>query len=168
MERAPRAVFCHPLEDLGLASPNVGLLTDIIACPGLDFCGLANTRSIPVAQRLSRRFNQLDRLHDIGELHINISGCINACGHHHVGHIGLLGVDKKGEEFYQITLGGSADENAALGKLIGPAVAADKVVDAVETIVNTYVDLRNDRERFIDTYARVGPAPFKERLYAPH
>jgi sulfite reductase (NADPH) hemoprotein beta-component len=152
----------------GLATPNVGLVSDIIACPGLDYCSLANARSIPVAQALSRRFHDLDRAHDIGELHLNISGCINACGHHHVGHIGILGVDKKGEEFYQITLGGNADQDAALGKLIGPAFARDQVVDAVETIVDTYVDLRTDGERFIDTYRRVGPTPFKETLYAAH
>ena len=166
--RADLAALWRALDGLGLATPNVGLLTDIIACPGLDYCALANTRSIPIAQRISRRFGELDRLHDIGELHVNISGCINACGHHHVGHIGILGVDKKGEEFYQITLGGSADENAALGRLVGPAVSSDQIVDAIETIVETYVGMRDDGERFIDTYRRLGPAPFKEKLYAPH
>ncbi len=166
--RAELHALWRALEGLGLATPNVGLVTDIIACPGLDYCALANTRSISIAQRISRRFGELDRVHDIGELHINISGCINACGHHHVGHIGILGVDKKGEEFYQITLGGSADENAALGRLVGPAVSSDRIVDAIETIVETYVGMRDDGERFIDTYRRVGPAPFKEKLYAPH
>jgi sulfite reductase (NADPH) hemoprotein beta-component len=166
--RADLAALWRALDGLGLATPNVGLLTDIIACPGLDYCALANTRSIPIAQRISKRFGELDRLHDIGELHVNISGCINACGHHHVGHIGILGVDKKGEEFYQITLGGSADENAALGRLVGPAVSSNQVVDAIETIVETYVGMRDDGERFIDTYRRVGPGPFKEKLYATH
>ena len=156
------------LEGHGLDTPNVGLISDIIACPGLDFCNLANARSIPVAQAITRRFGDLQRQHDIGELKLKISGCINACGHHHVGHIGILGVDKKGEEFYQITLGGSADENAALGKIVGPAFAYDEVVDAVETIVDTYLEQRRDGERFNDTYARVGLQPFKEKLYAAH
>ena len=150
----------------GLGTPNVGLVTDMIACPGLDYCNLANARSIPVAQRISQRFSDLKKQHEIGDLKIKISGCINACGHHHVGHIGILGVDKKGEEFYQITLGGSADENAAVGKILGPAFSYDDVVDAIENIVETYLDLRQDGERFNDTYARVGGAPFKEKLYA--
>jgi len=150
----------------GLGTPNVGLVTDMIACPGLDYCNLANARSIPVAQRISQRFSDLNKQHEIGDLKIKISGCINACGHHHAGHIGILGVDKKGEEFYQITLGGSADEKAAIGKILGPAFSYDDVVDAVENIVQTYLDLRQDGERFNDTYARVGAAPFKEKLYA--
>ena len=150
----------------GLATPNIGLVSDIIACPGLDYCNLANARSIPVAQRISQRFSDLNRQHEIGDLKIKISGCINACGHHHVGHIGILGVDKKGEEFYQITLGGSADENAAIGKIVGPAFSYDDVVDAVDTIVDTYLGLRQDNEKFNDTYARVGITPFKEKLYA--
>jgi sulfite reductase (NADPH) hemoprotein beta-component len=149
----------------GLATANIGLIGDIIACPGLDYCGLATTRSIPVAQRISRLFANLDRQHDIGELRLKISGCINACGHHHVGHIGILGVDRKGEEYYQITLGGRADEDAAIGKIVGPAFASDDVVDAVETVVHTYLGLRRDGERFVDTYERVGQAPFKEALY---
>ena len=149
-----------------LASANIGLLGDIIACPGLDYCGLATARSIPVAQRISRRFANLKRQHDIGELHLNISGCINACGHHHVGHIGILGVDRKGEEFYQITLGGSADENAEIGRVVGPAFASDVIVDAVENIVDTYLETRRDGEKFIDTYRRIGLQPFKEKLYA--
>ena len=153
------------LEPLGLATANIGLVSDIIACPGLDYCSLANARAIPVAEQLGRRFAEIKRAHDVGKLHINISGCINACGHHHVGHIGLLGVDKNGAEHYQITLGGRADEHAALGKLLGPAVPYDAVVDAVERIVETYVRLRRDGEIFIDTVARVGVAPFKEAVY---
>jgi sulfite reductase (NADPH) hemoprotein beta-component len=149
----------------GLATANIGLIGDIIACPGLDYCGLATTRSIPVAQQISTLFADLDKQHDIGELRLKISGCINACGHHHVGHIGILGVDRKGAEFYQITLGGRADENAAIGKIIGRAFAADAVVGAVETIINLYLDLRRDGERFIDAYERLGRAPFKEALY---
>ena len=154
------------LRDIGMATPNLGLISDIIACPGLDYCGLANARSIPVAQRISNRFADLKRQHDIGELKIKISGCINACGHHHVGHIGILGLDRKGEEYYQITLGGSADQDAAIGKIVGPAFSSEAVVDAVETVVNTYVELRQNGERFVDTYRRVGKEPFKERLYA--
>ncbi|HEY9549305.1 MAG TPA: nitrite/sulfite reductase, partial [Kiloniellaceae bacterium] len=154
------------LEASGLGTPNVGLVSDIIACPGLDYCNLANARSIPVAQRITQRFGDLQRQHEIGDLKIKISGCINACGHHHVGHIGILGVDKKGEEFYQITLGGSADENAAVGKIVGPAFSYDRVVDAVDSIVATYLEQRRDGERFNDTLARVGHAPFKEKLYA--
>ena len=157
------------LVDGELATANIGLLGDIIACPGLDYCNLANARSIPVAQRIGRRFADLKRQHEIGELTLNISGCINACGHHHVGHIGLLGVDKKGEEFYQITLGGRRDEQAAVGRIVGPAFSGDQVVDAVETIVNTYLEQRADAdERFIDTVGRIGLQPFKENLYAPH
>jgi len=156
------------LVPLGLATANVGLTTDIIACPGLDYCDLANARSIPIAQRITERFDDIARVHDIGELRLKISGCINACGHHHVGHIGILGVDKKGEEYYQITLGGDATETAALGELIGPAFSSDEVVDAVETIVETYVDVRNEGERFLDTYRRLSAEPFKEKLYAAH
>ncbi len=159
-------VVWRRLAEAGLGTANLGLVSDIIACPGLDYCNLANARSIPVAQRISQRFADLRRQHDIGELKIKISGCINACGHHHVGHIGILGVDKKGTEFYQITLGGSADEDAALGRIVGPAFSYDDVVDAVETIVDTYVAIRRDGERFNDTVARVGLAPFKETLYA--
>ena len=154
------------LEAQGLATPNVGLVTDIIACPGLDYCSLANARAIPVAQRISAAFGDLARQKTIGDLEIKISGCINACGHHHVGHIGILGVDKKGEEFYQVTLGGSADENASIGEIVGPAFSSDNVVGAVETVVDTYLARRQDGERFIDTYRRVGLDPFKEALYA--
>jgi sulfite reductase (NADPH) hemoprotein beta-component len=148
-----------------LATANLGLISDQIACPGLDYCNLANARSIPLAQEISERFADLDRQYDIGELKIKISGCINACGHHHVGHIGILGVDKKGTEFYQISLGGAADENAAIGQITGRAFTEEDIVDAIETIVTTYTDLRADGERFIDTYNRLGMAPFKERLY---
>ena len=154
------------LQTLGLATPNVGLLGDIIACPGLDYCNLANARSIPIAQRISERFGDLDRQHDIGKITLNISGCINACGHHHVGNIGILGVDKKGTEFYQVTLGGSADENTSIGDIVGPAFDEHHVVDAIETVVNTYLEIRKNGESFIETYRRVGLAPFKETLYA--
>ena len=150
----------------GFAEANAGLITDIIACPGLDYCALANARSIPIAQRISERFAELARQHEIGELKIKISGCINACGHHHVGHIGILGVEKKGEELYQITLGGDGDGKTAIGKILGPALSADKVVEAVDAMVETYLDNRGDGERFLDTYRRIGAEPFKERVYA--
>ena len=149
-----------------LATPNIGLISDSIACPGLDYCNLANARSIPLAQEISTHFADLDKQYNIGELKIKISGCINACGHHHVGHIGILGVDKKGREFYQISLGGSADEQASLGDITGQAFTEDKVVGAIDTIVETYLGLREPEERFLDTYKRVGMAPFKEQLYA--
>ena len=149
-----------------LATPNFGLLSDIIACPGLDYCALANARSIPIAQAISQRFADLERQHEIGPITLNISGCINACAHHHVGNIGILGVDKKGVEFYQITLGGRADEGAAIGEIVGPAFGAEEVPDAIETIIETYLAQRGEGETFVDTYTRVGLAPFKERLYA--
>lgn len=154
------------LVEAGLATGNIGLAGDIIACPGLDYCDLANARSIPVSQAISERFADLNRQYDIGPLEIKISGCINACGHHHVGHIGILGVDRKGEEHYQLTLGGRADDAAAIGKITGPGFSADGIVDAVETVVETYLTLRLDpAERFIDTLERLGFQPFKERLY---
>jgi sulfite reductase (NADPH) hemoprotein beta-component len=168
VKQADLYALWRELAPLGLATANIGRVTDIIACPGLDYCSLANARSIPIAQEITRRFNDLARIHDIDELRIKISGCINACGHHHVGHIGILGVDKKGEEFYQITLGGDATQTAAIGAIIGPAFSSAEVVDAVETLVNTYVEIRKPAERFLDTYRRVGPAPFKEKLYATH
>jgi sulfite reductase (NADPH) hemoprotein beta-component len=150
-----------------LATPNVGLVSDIIACPGLDYCSLANARSIPLAQDLTQRFKDHDLARTIGRLHINISGCINACGHHHVGHIGILGVEKNGEEFYQITLGGRADEHAQLGTLLGPAVPYDELVDVIEDVVAAYIELRaRPEELFIDTVQRVGVEPFKEQVYA--
>ncbi len=166
VKRADLFALWEQLAELGLATPNIGLTSDIICCPGLDYCGLATARSIPVAQQISERFKDIDRLHQIGDVEIKISGCINACGHHHVGHIGILGLDKAGEEFYQVTLGGSASEDAAVGKVVGPGFSNDEIVDAVETILDTYVDIREEGERFIDTFQRVGMKPFKERLYA--
>ncbi|MBO6685628.1 MAG: nitrite/sulfite reductase [Parvibaculum sp.] len=151
-----------------LATANINLITDQIACPGLDYCALANARSIPLAQEISRRFADIERQHEIGELKINTSGCINACGHHHVGHIGILGVDKKGVEYYQVTLGGAADEKTAIGDIVGRAFTEDEIVDAIETIVTTYIGKRNEGERFIDTYRRIGVEPFKESLYETH
>jgi sulfite reductase (NADPH) hemoprotein beta-component len=154
------------LEKAGLATANSNLITDMIACPGLDYCALANARSIPVAQAISERFGSQARQEEIGELKIKISGCINACGHHHVGHIGLLGVEKKGAELYQITLGGSGDENSSIGEIIGRGFEPEKVTDAVETIVDTYLGLRLDpKETFLEAYRRVGPKPFKDALY---
>jgi len=162
-----KAVY-DALKAADLATPNVNLITDQIACPGLDYCNLANARSIPIAQEISNRFADLERQHEIGELKINTSGCINACGHHHVGHIGILGVDKKGVEYYQVTLGGSADENTAIGDILGPAFTEQDLPDAIEKIVKIYLDIRQDGERFIDTYARVGIQPFKENVYEAH
>ncbi|OCJ12306.1 sulfite reductase [Rhizobium sp. AC27/96] len=154
------------LVTVGLETANAGLITDIIACPGLDYCALANARSIPVAQEISTRFGSAERQAEIGELKIKISGCINACGHHHVGHIGLLGVEKKGAELYQITLGGSGDEHTSIGEIIGRGFEPEKVTDAIETIVDTYIGLRLDpSEIFLDAYRRVGPQPFKDALY---
>ena len=152
---------------LGFAEANVGKITDIIACPGLDYCALANARSIPVAQRISNHFAAIARQHDIGDLKIKISGCINACGHHHVGHIGILGVDKNGVELYQISLGGDVDfGRTALGTILGPAVPADRVVESVDALVATYLEARTMGERFVDTYRRIGVQPFKDRVYA--
>jgi sulfite reductase (NADPH) hemoprotein beta-component len=154
------------LDEANLATPNAGLVTDIIACPGLDYCALANARSIPVAQRISERFASQARQTEIGELKIKISGCINACGHHHVGHIGILGVEKKGEEFYQLSLGGSGDEQASVGEIIGHGFSSAEVVDAVETLVDTYLKHRQSpQENFLAAYRRLGQAPFKEALY---
>jgi sulfite reductase (NADPH) hemoprotein beta-component len=154
------------LKEAGLAAANYGLVGDIIACPGLDYCALATARSIPVSQSISRKFANLDVQEDIGPIKINISGCINACGHHHVGHIGILGLDKKGEEFYQITLGGSSAENSSIGTILGPGFAGEEVADAIATILDTYKDLRQPGETFLATYRRVGSKPFKEALYA--
>ncbi|TPQ49187.1 sulfite reductase, partial [Prosthecomicrobium hirschii] len=149
-----------------LATANVGLASDIIACPGLDYCSLANARSIPVAQRISERLGAPDRQAEIGPLQIKISGCINACGHHHVGHIGILGVDRKGEEFYQLTLGGSADETASIGDITGRGFSTAEVVDAIETVVDTYIARRQSAdETFLEAYRRLGLQPFKEALY---
>ena len=156
------------LDKAGLGTANHALITDIIACPGLDYCDLANARSINIAQAVSKRFEDLDRQRNIGELKMKISGCINACGHHHVGHIGILGVDKKGVEFYQITLGGAGDETATLGEILGPAFGEADVPDAIEKLIDTYIGLRTPGERFLDTYRRVGIQPFREKLYAAH
>ncbi|MFT4253596.1 MAG: nitrite/sulfite reductase, partial [Caulobacter sp.] len=154
------------LEANGLATANIDLVSDIIACPGLDYCALANARAIPIAQDIAKTFADPDRAQTIGELKIKISGCINACGHHHVAHIGILGVDKKGEEFYQLSLGGSGAEDASIGKILGPALPADKVAPAIDTLVDTYLAARQGEERFLDTYRRVGLEPFKEAVYA--
>ena len=149
----------------GLATANIGLASDIIACPGLDYCGLATARSIPIAQAISTRFGEGERARALGEVKIKISGCINACGHHHVGHIGILGLERKGVETYQLTLGGSADETCAVGAITGPGFSADGIVDAVETVMTTYLGLRRADEPFIDAFRRVGMAPFKAALY---
>ncbi len=150
---------------VGLATPNINLVSDMIACPGLDYCALANARAIPIAQAIGQTFADPARAEAIGELKIKISGCINACGHHHVGHIGILGVDKKGEEFYQLTLGGSGAEDAAIGHVLGPALGADKVADAIDTLVEAYMAIRQPGERFLDTYRRTGVGPFKAAVY---
>ncbi len=150
---------------VGLATPNINLVSDMIACPGLDYCALANARAIPIAQAIGQTFADPARAEAIGELKIKISGCINACGHHHVGHIGILGVDKKGEEFYQLTLGGSGAEDAAIGHVLGPAIGADKVADAIDTLVEAYMAIRQPGERFLDTYRRTGVGPFKAAVY---
>jgi len=154
------------LATAGLATPNIGLVTDMICCPGLDFCSLANAASIPVALAIQARFDDLDYLHDIGELELKMSGCMNACGHHHVGHIGILGVDKNGAEFYQFTLGGVAGDGARLGERLGPAVPRGEVVETLVHILDVYLGERNAEERFIDTVRRIGVTPFKERVYA--
>ena len=166
------ALFAR-LAALGLATSNAGLITDMICCPGLDYCDLANARSIPIAQKISERFADLSRQHAIGELKLKMSGCINACGHHHAGHIGILGVDKKGVEFYQLQLGGSAAEDASIGEILGPGFGEHEIVDAIERVVDLYLKLRGPGERFLDTYRRVGLEPFKqvayqEQLHAAH
>ncbi len=150
----------------GFATPNLNMLTDIICCPGGDYCGLANAKSIPVAEQLQIKFDDLDFIYDLGELHLNISGCMNACGHHHVGNIGILGVDKRGDEFYQVSLGGSAGRDASLGKILGPSFARAEMPEVVEKLLNVYVENRTEEELFIDTYRRIGLDPFKERVYA--
>jgi sulfite reductase (NADPH) hemoprotein beta-component len=153
------------LVEADLADVNLDLVTDIIACPGLDYCSLANARSIPVAQKIAQRFADLDRQRELGELKIKISGCINACGHHHAGNIGILGVDKKGSEAYQLLLGGSGDENTSQAKITGPGFDEDGVVDAVEKATDVYLRERAQGERFLDTYRRIGMEPFKEAIY---
>jgi sulfite reductase (NADPH) hemoprotein beta-component len=159
-------VIYDSLVEIGLAEGNHQFITDIIACPGLDFCALANARSIPIAQELSKRFSAPERQREIGELKIKISGCINACGHHHVGHIGILGVEKKGTELYQITVGGDATENAAIGDILGPGFLPEEVPNAIERLVETYLQKREGQhEPFIAAFRRLGEAPFKEALY---
>jgi len=154
------------LEKAGLATPNIGTLTDMICCPGLDFCSLANAGSIDVAKLINERFDDYDYLYDLGELEVKMSGCMNACGHHHVGHIGILGVDKSGEEWYQITIGGAAGADASLGEVIGPSVAKAEVPETIARLLDVYVDRREPEERFLDTVRRLGVKPFKERVYA--
>jgi sulfite reductase (NADPH) hemoprotein beta-component len=156
------------LRELGLAMPNIGTLTDMIACPGLDFCSLANAGTLKVANQIQQQFDDLDYLYDLGDIEIKMSGCMNACGHHHVGHIGILGVDKHGEEWYQITLGGSVNGSTSLGEVIGPSVAQAEVASTIERIVEVYRAEREDGERFIETFRRIGVKPFKERAYATH
>jgi sulfite reductase (NADPH) hemoprotein beta-component len=166
VEQAQLFELWHELREQGIATPNIGLLTDMICCPGGDFCSLANAKSIPVAESIQRRFDDLDYLFDIGELDLNISGCMNACGHHHVGHIGILGVDKKGAEFYQVSLGGSSGRDASLGQILGPSFAQDVMPDVIEKIIAVYVEQRTEDEQFIDTFRRIGIDRFKERVYA--
>ncbi|WP_288388137.1 nitrite/sulfite reductase, partial [uncultured Cobetia sp.] len=148
------------------ANPTVGTLADMICCPGGDFCSLANAKSIPIAQALQDRFEDLDFLYDLGPLDLNISGCMNACGHHHVGNIGILGVDKKGQEFYQVSLGGRSDDNATLGKILGPSFNAEDMPNVIDKVLQVYVEQRLEDEVFVDTYHRIGMKPFKERVYA--
>jgi len=150
----------------GLATPNIGLLTDIICCPGGDFCSLANAKSIPIAQAIAERFDRIDFLHDIGDFELNISGCINACGHHHVGNIGVLGVDKDGSEWYQVSIGGAQGNNSAIGKIIGPSFSAQQMPEVIDRLLQVYVRERTPEERFVDTAQRLGITPFKEYVYA--
>jgi len=154
------------LQSAGLATANIGYLTDIICCPGGDYCSLANAKSIPVAEAIQSRFDDMDYVYDLGLLELNISGCMNACGHHHIGHIGVLGVDKKGQEFYQVSLGGSQSKEASIGKILGPSFKQENMPDVIENLLNTFIDLREEDEPFLDTYRRVGIEPFKERVYA--
>jgi sulfite reductase (NADPH) hemoprotein beta-component len=169
VRRADLYALWREARELGLATPNLGLLTNIIACPGGDFCSLANAKSIPVAQAIQRRFDDLDYLHDIGELDLNISGCMNSCGHHHAGHIGILGVDKQGAEFYQISIGGSQGNDASIGKVIGRSVSQEEVPDVIEKLIDTYLAQRDsEHERFVDTVRRIGIEPFKEAVYGDH
>ncbi|MDG4594287.1 MAG: nitrite/sulfite reductase [Candidatus Contendobacter sp.] len=157
----------HALKGQKLAAPVIGTLADMICCPGLDFCSLANASSIAIAQQINDKFDQLDYLYDFGDLRLNMSGCMNACGHHHVGHIGILGVDKKGEEWYQISLGGSSENDVTLGDILGPSVPKAEVANTLERILRVYVERREDGERFLDTFRRIGLEPFRVRAYAP-
>ena len=159
-------VLWQALEGLALSTPNIGTLTDMICCPGLDFCSLANAGSIPIAKQIQARFDDFDYLYDLGPIEIKMSGCMNACGHHHIGHIGILGVDKHGKEWYQITIGGSAAAPAALGQVIGPSVAKEAVADTIAKLLEVYLEERQDEdERFLDTVRRIGIEPFQERVY---
>ena len=166
VQQAETFELWHALDEAGLATPNIGTLTDMICCPGLDFCSLANAGSIDVAKLINERFDDYDYLYDLGELEIKMSGCMNACGHHHVGHIGILGVDKSGEEWYQITIGGAAGADATLGQVIGPSVAKTAVPETIARLLEVYVQQREPEERFLDTVRRLGVKPFKERVYA--
>jgi sulfite reductase (NADPH) hemoprotein beta-component len=168
VRQADLVALWKALKDIELGTPNIGTLTDMICCPGGDFCALANARSIPLAEAINERFDDLDYLYDLGEIQLKMSGCMNGCGHHSVGHIGILGVDKSGEEWYQITLGGSTGGNdASLGQVIGPSVAHNDVAETVERIINVFVEHRQEEERFLDTFRRIGVAPFKAKVYAP-
>lgn len=165
VEQADLYGLWEKLDAQSLATPNIGLLTDMICCPGLDFCNLANAGSIPIAKQINDKFSDMDYLHDIGDIKVKMSGCMNACGHHHVGHIGILGVDKKGVEFYQLTLGGSSENDARLGDRLGPAIEKENVADTIAEILNVYVDNRIEEETFLETYRRIGIEPFKQRVY---
>ena len=165
VRKADLHALWQALDEAGLAAANLDLISDIIACPGLDYCSLANARSIPIAQKIATRFADAERQRDLGELKLKISGCINACGHHHAGHIGILGVDRKGEENYQLLFGGSGAEDASLAKIVGPGFSEDGIVDAVEKATDVYLRERAPGERFLDTYRRVGMQPFKEAIY---
>jgi len=156
------------LAELKLATPNIGTATDMICCPGLDFCSLANAGSIGIAKEINEALDDMDYIHDIGDLKINMSGCMNGCAHQSVGHIGILGVDKKGTEWYQLTLGGSSENNAAIGERLGPAVAKDQITQAIVTILDVYIKQRLEEESFLDMVNRVGITPFKEQVYANH
>jgi sulfite reductase (NADPH) hemoprotein beta-component len=166
VEQTSLLALWQALKAQKLATPNIGFLTDMICCPGGDYCALANAKSLPVAEAIQQRFADLDYLYDLGPLDLNISGCMNACGHHHIGHIGILGVDKKGEEFYQVSLGGNQDKDTSIGKILGPSFRQQDMPDVIENILGTYVAQRAEEESFLDTYRRVGPEPFKERVYA--
>ena len=166
VEIASLKALWQRLQQAGLATANIGYLTDMICCPGGDYCSLANAKSIPVAEAIQARFEDLDYLYDLGPLELNISGCMNACGHHHIGNIGILGVDKKGQEFYQVSLGGSQAKDASIGKILGPSFKQEDMPDVIDQILSTYVGLREDGETFLETYRRIGIDPFKERVYA--
>ena len=151
---------------VGFATANIGTLTDVICCPGGDYCALANAKSIPIAESIQAQFDDLDYLYDLGDLDLNISGCMNACGHHHIGNIGILGVDKKGEEFYQVSLGGDSGQNARVGKILGPSFTAEDIPAVVDKVIQVYTENRQPEEAFVDTVERLGLDPFKERVYA--